>query len=291
MITKIVSVVGLALLSILVLALLWEKNHTAQRVAMPKFLLILATVTVIAAGWLFYLYWTEGDRGLLGACIAAAAGAVLMLLAYFSLRIDYDESGFTTRKYFFRPKHYTYDEILGVDMGIGSYTLVMRSSKLKVDVLATGKTSFYEYAEDKFTANSRHGHIPEIELPSFSKKILRNNVKNPGEFVFLSIGGCVFIAGVAYAFYQKLVKEFNLIGIPFFTVISDSSRFGLAIRIVMGMYIVLFLCFAIAPIVIRHADKVPFLANLFVKPGYRNYDDGRTRKLSKRKHKKRSKKR
>ena len=291
MITKIICAVGVILIIILVLAVLWEKNHTAQRVAMPKFLLILAAALVIGAGWLFYMYWTEGGRELLGACIAAAVGAVLMLLAYFSLRIDYDERGFTARKYFGRPKHYTYEEILGADLGIGSWTLVMRSGKVKADVLATGKTAFYEYAEEKFTANSRHGHIPEIELPSFSKKILRNNVKNPGEFIFMSIAWCALIVYLEHDLFQECIEENHLENISFLEVFLDTSRYTLGSRIIMGLYLFAFIVFAAIPIVIRYADKVPFLANLCVKPDYRNYDDGRDRKRPKRKQKKRGKKR
>ena len=291
MITKIICAVGLALLSILALAVLWEKNHTEQRVAMPKFLLILAAATVIGAGWLFNLYWTEGDRELLGACIAAAVGAVLMTLAYFNLQIDYDETGFTARKYFGRPKHYTYDEILGVDMGVGNYTLVMRSGKVKVDMLATGKIAFYEYAEEKFTANSRHGHFPEIESPSFSKKILRNNVKNPGEFIFMSIAWCALIVYLEHDLFRECIEENHLENISFLEVFLDSSRYTLGSRIIMGLYMFAFIVFAAIPIVIRYADKVPFLANLCVKPDYRNYDDGRDCKQPKRKRKKRSKKR
>ena len=287
MITKIICAVGVILIIILVLAVLWEKSRTAQRVVMPKFLLMLAAALVIGAGWLFYIYWTEGNRELLGACIAAAVGAVLMLLAYFSLRIDYDGSGFTVRKYFGRPKHYTYDEILGADLGVGSWTLVMRSGKVKVDVLATRKTAFYEYAEEKFTANSRHGHIPELELPSLSKKILRDNVKNPGEFLFLTLAQLVVYTYAAYGLIQKS----NLEDKPLLDVVFDPSRSGLALRIVLGLFVVVIIFVASAPIVIRYADKVPFLANLCVKPGYRKYDDGRDRKQPKRKHKKRSKKR
>ena len=287
MITKIICAVGVILIIILVLAVLWEKSRTAQRVAMPKFLLILAAALVIGAGWLFFMCWTERNRELLGACIATAVGAVLMLLAYFSLRIDYDESGFTARKYFFRPKHYTYDEILGVDMGIGSYTLVMRSGRVKVDVLATGKTSFYEYAEEKFTANSRHGHIPKIELPSFLSRLTRDNVEAPGEFLFFSVAMSLMNGYCVYDTIRDFRVDYHMECVPLWDVLLDSSRAALALRVVLCAFVIPFIVFASIPFIIRYADKVPFLANLFVKPGYRKYEDGENRKQAKRKRRKR----
>ena len=82
-------------------------------------------------------------------------------------------------------------------------------------------------------------------------------------------------AYLAYDTIRDFIEDYHMEGVPLLDVLLDPSRLGLALRTVLCAFVIPFIIFASVPIIIRYADKVPFLANLFIKPGYRKYDDGR----------------
>ena len=118
-------------------------NGNEKIVRMPKTFILMCVILLAISIKFVQLYYKSYDRTLIFISAFFACCGIVCFLGYYSLKIEYDETTFVVKRYFGQPICYAYDDILGVIVGIGRYTLVTRSSQVKVDVLAKGKLEFY----------------------------------------------------------------------------------------------------------------------------------------------------
>ena len=148
--------------------------------------------------YLWYAMKKTPGAGILGLLVGISYGlwGLWCFCRMFTPRIRYDEDGFTVKRLRYPPEHFSYEEIVGAHRRWGGYVLIMRTAWVEVSAFASGKRQFYDFAEKKLVACSRHGSIPKRRVQNFFEVFFRGNVDDP-EIVFvgycLLLGACLLL--------------------------------------------------------------------------------------------------
>ena len=77
-----------------------------------------------------------------------------LIVTYFSLTITYDDEGFCVKRYWGKPRYYSYTEIQGINYTDGyGFRLLMREGSVNVSTMADGKQDFYNYAARRMSGS------------------------------------------------------------------------------------------------------------------------------------------
>ena len=131
------------LVNILLYAFSTADGVRSDSVRMPRALFWAGTIgSASCLGLTVFLSLFQ--RRILWSVIAVSAGllSIVCVLAYYSIRIRYDEDTFLCRRFFSR-KIWSYTDIEGVIPGAnGDYTLLLKKGKIRVDGMAHGGAQF-----------------------------------------------------------------------------------------------------------------------------------------------------
>ena len=191
------------------LLLLPKKDHNSTHcVCMPRYLGVIGVVAGLLGAVLgVTACWKGKDIYIaLAVCMGVASCAFFMMFK--SLRIVYDSSGFTVKRFLRRAKRFFYTDIDAVTSGHSplQFTPHTKKTKIFVDRLATGQLRFYEYAEKKYREITRKSAIPQKE-----SNLFHGYVRNPGEIAFFPC--LVFFLCIAAAVFGTVVG-LNLLDMP-----------------------------------------------------------------------------
>lgn len=191
------------------------------------------------------------QRRMLWSVIAISAGllSIVCVLAYYSIRIRYDEDTFLCRRFFSR-KIWSYTDIEGVIPGAnGDYTLVLKKGKIRVDGMAHGGAQFLSYAEDRHFAAGL-GPIPDVP-----GRLFHGNVVDPvPKAVLMCLPGVALTALAVWS-----IVEWCSLEVP----CSPENADGVLICWAAAVCYWCFVVFAFH--ILNHAEKHPRLAALLVK--------------------------
>lgn len=226
-------------------------------VAMPKvFAWVAAVSTACSFACMIYIL-SAAEDGIAPVLLCAfAALSLLFWIAYFSVRIEYDATGFRVKKLFRRKRQYGYEDILAQAplMGNGC-VFVMRSGRIRVDDFMVGGVDFIDYAEYQYRTLGLGFGIPDDAHGPF-----RGNVKDPWPMMIIAcIVGAILLLFAVGCTVSVIVENEPL------NEVADVLLF------VWGMTVLYWICCFVGNHILCNAQKYPRLAKLLVKKEYRNF--------------------
>ena len=129
--------------------------------------------------------------------------ALVLVLAYMSSRITYDEYTFTYTDILGRSFRYDYSEIESLDENSMDVVLRVGKRKISVDMISRGFADFLRTANMGYRRHHKRGIPP----PDREKDIFRGNIKGTDELILgYSIGSVVILIVVAFLIALPFVK-------------------------------------------------------------------------------------
>lgn len=149
--------------------------------------LVSAPVFFGAMGWVCYgltvilvvIQLVIGPKTAIWIAVTVTAlCAALGLAVTYSLRISYDETGFTVNKFGFK-KHYSYCDIDSVRFkASGAYTLRISGRKTMVGSILKGRECFLSFALKRYVK------VSACPIPIEEEHLFNGHILNPGSFLF-----------------------------------------------------------------------------------------------------------
>ena len=122
-----------------------------------------------------------------GFCILSILFAVIEN----SLKIWYDEDHFTVKRFFLKPKTYTYDEVQKIIRGANEgYTIIVNGKPLRIDSMMAGKTGFMTNVFVQYIK------IHNVDIPERQSKVFKGNIYNPAQVLIFLLLAPIALTGL-----------------------------------------------------------------------------------------------
>ena len=129
--------------------------------------------------------------------------SAILVIAYMSTKITYDDYSFTYTDFFGRSFRYDYSEISSMDENRMDVVLRVGKKKISVDMMSRGFADFLRTANRGYRSYHKRGIPP----PDREKDIFRGNIKGTDEIILgYSIGSIVILVVVTFLLVLPFVK-------------------------------------------------------------------------------------